>query len=95
LNYYYNRARGQTLLKAILKIVANEELRLTDIAKKVYRSAPVTKSVLERMVQADLIVKKGNKFVFSDPVLGLWVKLTSLGYDDADDRQIEEVMKLI
>src|SRR3989344_7103329 len=44
LGYYYNRARGQTLLKTILKVVANEELRLTDISKKIYRSAPVTKS---------------------------------------------------
>ena len=95
-NYYYNRARGQTLLKTILKIVANEELRLSDIAKRIYRSAPVTKSILERLMDVDVIYKKGNKFYFTDDVLRLWVKLTSQGYDfdDApDDKVLEEVMK--
>ena len=95
LNYYYNRARGQTLLKTILKVVANEELRLTDIAKKIYRSAPVTKSVIERLIQTDIIHKNGNKFCFTDDVLRLWVKLTSLGYefDEIDDKMIDEVLK--
>ena len=54
-NYYYNRARGQTLLKSILKVISNEELRLSDIAKRIYRSAPVTKSILERLMDVDVI----------------------------------------
>ena len=95
-NYYYNRARGQTLLKAILKIISNEELRLSDIAKRIYRSAPVTKSILERLMDVDVIYKKDNKFYFTDDVLRLWVKLTSQGYDfdDApDDKILDEAMK--
>ncbi|MBI2647200.1 hypothetical protein HYW99_01875, partial [Candidatus Woesearchaeota archaeon] len=75
LNYYYNRARGQTLLKTILKVVANEELRLSEIARRIYRSAPVTKSILERLMDVDIIYKKDNKFYFADNVLRLWVKL--------------------
>ena len=96
LNFYYNRARGQTLLMAILKIVANEELRLSDIAKRVYRSAPVAKSILERLMDVDVICRKGNKFCFSDKTLGLWLKLTSHGYefdDVPDDKILEEAMK--
>ena len=96
LNHYYNRARGQTLLKAILKVVANEELRLSEIAKRIYRSAPVTKSILERLMAVDIIYKKDNKFYFSDSVLRLWVKLTSQGYefDDApDDKILDEAAK--
>ncbi len=96
LNFHYNRARGQTLLKTILKIVANEELRLSDIAKKIYRSAPVTKSIIERLIDVDIIHKKGNKFYFTDKTLGLWLKLTSHGYefdDVPDDKVLEEVMK--
>ena len=81
LNYYYNRARGQTLLKTILKVVANDELRLSEIAKKIYRSAPVTKSILERLMDVDIIYKKDSKFYFADNVLRLWIKLTSQGYD--------------
>lgn len=96
LNYYYNRARGQTLLKTILKVVANEELRLSEIAKRIYRSAPVTKSILERLIDADIICKKDNKFYFSDNVLRLWVKLTSQGYefdDIPDEKILEELAK--
>ena len=96
INYYYNRARGQTLLKLILKVVANSPLRLSEIARKIYRSAPVTKSILERLIDVDIIHKKDNRFYFSDNVLRLWVKLTSMGYefdDDVDDRIIEEVKK--
>ena len=89
-NYYYNRARGQTLLKVILKVVANEELRLSEIAKRIYRSAPVTKSILERLMEVDIIYKKDNKFYFADNVLRLWVKLISQGYefDDVPDEKI-------
>ncbi|MBI2124678.1 hypothetical protein HYT92_02695, partial [Candidatus Pacearchaeota archaeon] len=96
LDYYYNRARGQTLLKAVLKVIANEELRLSDIARKIYRSAPVAKSILERLMEVDVICKKDNKFCFSDNVLRLWVKLVSHGYefDDApDDRILDEAAK--
>jgi len=95
-NYYYNRARGQTLLKAILKIIANEELRLSEIAKRVYRSAPVTKSILERLMDVDIIYKKDSKFYFSDNVLRLWLKLISQGYefdDVPDDKILDEVAK--
>ncbi|MBS3158232.1 hypothetical protein J4206_03005, partial [Candidatus Woesearchaeota archaeon] len=96
INYYYNRARGQTLLKTILKIVANENLRLSEIAKKVYRSAPVTKSILERLMDVDIIYKKDNRFYFADNVLRLWLKLTSQGYefdDVPDDKILDEVAK--
>ena len=97
LNYYYNRARGQTLLKTILKVVANEELRLSQIAKKLYRSAPVTKSILERLMFADIVYKKDNKFYFADNVLRLWFKLTSQGYDfdEIDEKILEKLMKEI
>jgi len=96
LNYYYSRARGQTLLKAILRVIANEELRLSEIARRIYRSAPVTKSILERLMQVDIIYKKENKFYFSDNVLRLWLKLTSQGYefdDIPDDKILEEIAK--
>lgn len=96
LGYYYNRARGQTLLMTILKVVANEELRLSEIAKKIYRSAPVTKSILERLMEVDIIYKKDNKFYFADNILRLWLKLTSHGYefdDIPDDKILSEVAK--
>ena len=96
LDYYYNRARGQTLLKTILKVVAAEELRLSEIARKIYRSAPVTKSILERLMDVDIIYRKDNRFYFSDNVLRLWIKLTSKGYDFdevPDDKILDEAAK--
>ena len=96
LSYYYNRARGQTLLKTVLRVIANEELRLTDISKKIYRSAPVTKSILERLMQTDVIHKKDNKFYFTDNTLRLWLKLISRGYEFDDvpsDKVLDEVAK--
>ena len=96
LDYYYSRARGQTLLKTILKVIANEELRLSEIAKRIYRSAPVTKSIIERLIDVDIIYKKDGKFYFTDDVLRLWVKLTSHGYefdDSPDDKLLEEAAK--
>ncbi|MBI2659954.1 ATP-binding protein [Candidatus Woesearchaeota archaeon] len=96
LNYYYNMARGQTLLKAILRVIANEELRLSEIAKRIYRSAPVTKSILERLIEVDIIHKKDNKFYFADNVLRLWLKLTSHGYEFdniPDDKILSEIAK--
>ncbi|MBI2542288.1 hypothetical protein HYV80_06270 [Candidatus Woesearchaeota archaeon] len=95
-DFYYNRARGQTLLKTILRAVANEELRLSEIAKRIYRSAPVAKSILERLMEVDIIYKKDSKFYFADNVLRLWLKLTSHGYefdDVPDDKILNEVAK--
>ena len=98
LSYYYNRARGQTLLKTILRVIASEELRLSEIARRIYRSAPVTKSILERLMEVDIIYKKDNKFYFADNVLRLWVKLISAGYEFdeiPDDKVLDEVAKEI
>jgi hypothetical protein len=85
-----NRARGESLLKAALKAVSqNRPLRLTEIARLVYRSGPVTKSLLERLVEVDLIRKDGNTFDFSNTVLKLWCRLmfSGIGFDETPDAQ--------
>ena len=72
------RARGQALLKTALNVLSSSgPLSLTELSRKIYRSAPVTKSLLERLIYVDLIVKKDGKFTFSDPALGLWLRLAS------------------
>jgi len=81
LNFYLNLARGQTLLKNILKAVSQNEFRLSEVAREIYRSAPITKAMIERLVVVDLISKKDSKFYFEDSILQLWVKLTAEGYD--------------
>lgn len=98
LNYHLNRTSGQVLSKIILKAMAPEkELRLSEIARRIYRSAPVTKILLERLISAGIIHKKDSKFHFNDNVLKLWLKLTTQGYefDEIDENALEEVIKLI
>ena len=94
-----SRARGETLLKSILKVVSqNTPLRLTEIAKLVYRSAPVTKSLLERLIEVDLIVKNGNVFDFSNPVLKLWCRLYfgSVEFSEVpDERALSDIGGLL
>ncbi|MBW2968211.1 hypothetical protein KY362_07030 [Candidatus Woesearchaeota archaeon] len=88
-----NRARGDTLLKTILKAVSqNAPLRLTEIARLIYRSGPVTKSLLERLVEVDLITKTGSTFDFSNPVLKIWCRLyfSSIGFADTPDEKTLE-----
>lgn len=84
-----NRARGASLLKTILKVISdNQPLRLTEIAKRIYRSGPVTKSLLERLMEVDLITKRDNTFVFTDNILKIWCILTFKGfiYEDEPDK---------
>lgn len=96
LNYHLKRTRGQVLSKIILKVIASEkELRLSEIARKIYRSAPVTKSLLERLISADIIYRKDNRFYFHDPILKLWLKLTTMGYEfdeEINEQQMKEVL---
>jgi hypothetical protein len=68
------RARGQTLLFSIVKVLAsNKPLRLTDISSKIYRSGTVTKSLVDRLVKVDLVSKNERLFTISDPVMKFFV----------------------
>lgn len=69
-----SRARGQTLLHSILKVLCDEPLRLTDIGSKIYRSGPVTKSLVDRLVLVDIVKKNGRHFSIQDNVLKFFVK---------------------
>ncbi len=69
-----SRARGQTLLFNILKVLAqNKPLRLTEIASKIYRSGPVTKSLVDRLLEVDLISKNDKYFSISEEVMQFYI----------------------
>ncbi|MBI5398292.1 hypothetical protein HZB03_02400 [Candidatus Woesearchaeota archaeon] len=92
-------ARGASLLKSIVRVVAlHDNLRLTEIARKVYRSGPVTKSLLDRLGEVDLIKKKDSTFEFQNPIVKNWCKAYFAGLElskDAAGEEIEQVKKLI
>jgi len=81
-----SRARGKTLLAVILNVLShNEKLRLTEISKKIFRSAPVTKSLLSRLIEVDLISKSENLYSISDPVLRRFIAYQNSGITSEPD----------
>jgi len=70
-----NKARGKTLLKTILKVLSeNNELRLNEISKKIYRSSPVTQSLLLRLISVGLVSSKKGRYSFANLVLKEWAR---------------------
>lgn len=85
--------------KTVIKVMAfMKDARLTEISRKIYRTAPVTKSLLERIMQVGMISKVENKYQFSNAILKQWLRLVHSGleFDDipSDEilRQAEEVL---
>lgn len=68
-----NNARGSSLLKNLAKIIAtHDDLKLSEISRLLFRSAPVTKSLLARLIEVNLIDKQDSTFSFTNPVLKQW-----------------------
>ena len=86
-----NRARGKTLLSIILKVLSTERaLRLNEISRRIYRSAPVTKQLLERLMQVDIIRKENHNFMFSDQSIRLWFVANEQDLDIESYDKLEE-----
>ncbi|MBN1156520.1 hypothetical protein JXA85_02825 [Candidatus Woesearchaeota archaeon] len=88
-----SKARGATLLHSILKVLAEENgLKLSEIARRIYHSAPVTKSLLSRLMEVNLVVKNDSRFMFSSRIVGLWLRMQSRGME-FDEMPNEDEMK--
>ena len=71
-----HRARGYGVLKAILKILAEEEsLTLTEVAQLLGRTPGSTKDYLSWLQDVDLVNVRKKRYTYEDPVLRLWVRL--------------------
>lgn len=69
-----SRARGRGLLNSILLVLASSEgMRLNEISQKIYRSSPVTKSLISRLMEVDLVIKEGNRFRICDNVVRYYI----------------------
>ena len=72
------RARGYGALKAILHVLADEELlTLTEIAHRLGRTPGSTKDYLSWLEDVDLIQAQQKRYSYRDPLLRLWVRLHS------------------
>lgn len=96
----YNTS-GQTLIEVVLNTVAcHAGLRLSEIARRIYRSAPVTKSLIERLLVSGILRKENNRYYFVNSALGTWLRLRVHGYLSNDsseitDEKIKEVLALL
>jgi uncharacterized protein len=69
-----DRARGKGLLISILTALSKDELRLSEISRAIYRSAGVTKNLVDRLVKVDLVVRENGKYRFEDSILKYWFR---------------------
>ncbi len=82
------RARGYGALRAILDVLAEQQpLTLTHIAQRLQRTPGSTKDYLCWMLDVDLLTVERKRYVISDPLLRLWVRLNN-GADAPADAQV-------
>jgi hypothetical protein len=86
------RARGYGALKAILGILAETEgLNLTEIAQRLQRTPGSTKDYLSWLEDVDLVVVRGKRYSYVDPLLRLYVRLYGRPTPPTDDDIVREV----
>jgi hypothetical protein len=87
-----NRARGYGALKAILGILAEEELlNLTEISHRLQRTPGSTKDYLSWLEDVDLVTVQGKRYLFADPLLRLYVRLYGGAVPPTDNEVVREV----
>ena len=74
-----DRARGRGLLISILNALSKKELKLSELSRAIYRSAGVTKNLVDRLVNVDLVVKDSGRYRFDDSILRYWFRETFSG----------------
>ena len=89
-----HRARGYGALKAILEILAEEEsLTLTEISHRLQRTPGSTKDYLSWLEDVDLVSAHQKRYVFSDPLLRVWVRLHCRASAPTEDDRAREVRR--
>jgi len=87
-----HRARGYGALKAILGVLADEEaLNLTEIAQHLRRTPGSTKDYLSWLEDVDLVVMRGKRYSYEDPLLRLFVRLYGRPVPPGDADVVREV----
>jgi len=78
LRYIYEdalgRARGSTILHAILKVLAQEApLTMMEIANRINKKQGLVQISLAELIKVDLVIRTENKYVIRDPLLRWWI----------------------
>ena len=87
-----HRARGYGALKAILGVLAeNEPQNLTDIARALNRTPGSTKDYLSWLEDVDLVTVRGKRYIFTEPLVRMYVRLYGRPVPPTDDEIVREV----
>lgn len=78
LSYLYEdalgRARGSTILRGILKILAKDTpLTITEIANRMSKKVGLIQSGMAELMKVDLVERKDKLYFISDPLLRWWI----------------------
>jgi hypothetical protein len=75
-----HRARGYGACKTLLHVLKDEEgLKLTEVARRIDRTAGSTRDYLRWLEEVDLILARDKRFYFVDPLLRLWMRIYARG----------------
>ena len=86
------KARGYGILKGILQVLAEEEeLTLSEIARRIKKSPSATQSYLRWLMEVSLISEEEKVYFYRDPVLRYWVAHATKGIE-VDQRTMRETL---
>ncbi len=75
-----HRARGYGACKTVLHVLGDEEgLKLSEVARRVDRTAGSTRDYLRWLEEVDLVDARDKRYYFVDPVLRLWTRIYGRG----------------
>lgn len=90
------KARGYGVIKATLQILAEEEdLPLTEIARRLHRRPAAVQGYLRWLLEVDLLLERGKRYAYRDPVLRFWVAQNTRGIELDGFPRREELAQLL
>ena len=91
-----HKARGYGILKAILQLLSEEEnLPLSEIARRIQKSPAATRGYLRWLQEVDLVSEEAKLYFYIDPVLRYWVAHVTKGIEIGIMPRREELLGLL
>lgn len=91
-----HRARGYGACKTVLHVLTDEEgLKLTEVARRVDRTAGSTRDYLRWLEEVDLIAVREKRYYFVDPLLRLWTRIYARGVPPGEEDVRREVFRYL
>jgi hypothetical protein len=87
-----HRARGYGACKSVLHVLSEEEnLKLSEVARRVDRTPGSTRDYLRWLEEVDLIASRDKRYTFVDPLLRVWTRIHARGTPASEEDIQREV----